>query len=123
MIYTTKEILKKYKTKYNLKKALDKKEIFKLEHGIYSDSDLVDERIIASKKYPSGIITMDSAFYYYDLTDVIPDKTYLATNKNSNTIKNTNIVQIKIPKEILEQGKEIVLIDGEEVKINSLFLS
>lgn len=73
--------------------------------------------IIASKKYKSAIITMDSAFYYYDLTDVIPTKTYVATNRNSNTIKDENIVQIRVPKEILEQGKEIVIIDNEEVKM------
>ena len=73
--------------------------------------------IVASKKYPSAIITMDSAFYYYDLTDVIPRKTYIATNRNSNVIKKENIVQIKVPKEILNQGKEIVIIDNEEVKI------
>lgn len=117
MIYSGKEILKKYKTRYNLFKALERKEIFKLEHGIYSDRELVNPMIIASKKYSSAIITMDSAFYYYDLTDVIPTKVYISTNRNSNTIKNKNIVQIKIPKEKLEQGKDIVIIDGEEVKI------
>lgn len=117
MLYSGKEILKKYKTRYNLEKARKNKEIFKLEHGIYSDKDLVNPMIIASKKYSSAIITMDSAFYYYDLTDVIPTKTYVATNRNSNTIKNKNIVQIRVSKETLNQGKEIVMIDGEKVKI------
>lgn len=73
--------------------------------------------IIASKKYSSAIITMDSAFYYYDLTDVIPRKTYVATNRNSNTIKDEKIVQIKVPKDILNYGKDEVLIDGEKVKM------
>ena len=117
MIYTNKELLKKYETRYNIKKAIENKELFKLDNGIYSDKDLVNPMIVASKKYPSAIITMDSAFYYYDLTDVIPHKTYIATNRNSNVIKKENIVQIKVPKEILNQGKEIVIIDNEEVKI------
>ena len=73
--------------------------------------------IIASKKYSSAIITMDSAFYYYDLTDVIPRKTYVATNRNSNTINDEKIVQIKVPKDILNYGKDEVLIDGEKVKM------
>ena len=73
--------------------------------------------IIASKKYSSAIITMDSAFYYYDLTDVIPRKTYVATNRNSNKIKDEKIVQIKVPKDILNYGEDEVLIDGEKVKM------
>ena len=118
MVYSSKEILKKYKTRYNLSKAIKNNEIFKLEHGIYSDSELVNPIIVASKKYPNSIITMDSAFYYYDLTDIIPNKTFVATNRNSNTIKNENIVQVWVPKEILNQGKEKVIIDGEEVNIS-----
>lgn len=117
MIYSGKEALEKYGTRYNLSKALKNKEIFKLEHGIYSDKDLVNPMTIASKKYTSAIITMDSAFYYYDLTDVIPKKTYVATNRNSNTINDEKIIQIKVPKDILNYGKEEVIVDGEKVKM------
>ena len=31
---------------------------------------------------------MDSTFYFYDLTDVIPNKIYLAMPSNYRTIKN-----------------------------------
>lgn len=117
MIYSAQEVIKKYGTRYNLSKALKRKEIFKLEHGIYSDKDLVNPMIIISKKYPSAIITMDSAFYYYDLTDVIPRMTYDATNRNSNIINDEKIVQIKVPKDILNFGKDEVIVDGEKVKM------
>ena len=117
MIYSGKEILKKFGTRYNLSKAIKKREVIKLDHGIYSDKDLVDPMIVASKKYSSAIVTMDSAFYYYNLTDVIPKKTFIATNRNSNTIHNPDIVQIRVPKELLEKGKEEIIIDGEKVKI------
>ena len=117
MINSAQEVIKKYGTRYNLSKALKRKEIFKLEHGIYSDKDLVNPMIIISKKYPSAIITMDSAFYYYDLTDVIPRKTYVATNRNSNIINDEKIVQIKVPKDILNFGKDEVIVDGEKVKM------
>lgn len=117
MIYSGKEILKKFGTRYNLSKALNNKKIFKLCRGIYSDKDLVSPMIIASKKYQSAIITMNSAFYYYDLTDTIPQKTFVATNRNSNIIHDPNIVQHRVPKEILDKGKEEVIIDGEKVKI------
>ena len=117
MIYTGKEILRKYGTRYNLAKALKNKEIFKLDRGIYSDKDLVSSMVVVSKKYPGAIITMDSAFYYYDLTDVIPTKTYVATNSKSNVITNEKIVQTWIPKEKLNVGKDEVIIDGEKVRI------
>lgn len=60
MIYSGKEILKKFGTRYNLSKALNNKKIFKLSHGIYSDKDLVSPMIIASKKIPK-------CYYYYEL--------------------------------------------------------
>ena len=68
--------------------------------------------LIATKKYPNAIVTMDSAFYYYNLTDVIPSKVHLATNRNSNYIKNEKIVQIFMAKEILNYGKTSVIIEG-----------
>ena len=117
MIYTGKEVLRKYGTRYNLAKALKNKEIFKLDRGIYSDKDLVNSMVVVSKKYPGAIITMDSAFYYYDLTDVIPTKTYVATNSKSNVITNEKIVQTWVPKEKLNIGKDEIIIDGEKVRI------
>ena len=60
---------------------------------------------------------MDSAFYYYNLTDVIPQKVYLATNRNSNKINDENIVQIFMFKDILDKGKTEIDINGNKVNI------
>ena len=52
--------------------------LFKVQEGIYStDKDFSTQELI-SLKYPDAIFTMDSAFYYHNLTDVIPEKEYLA---------------------------------------------
>lgn len=117
MTYNLKEILEKYKNRYNLSKAIDSKEIYKLDYNVYSDVELVNPMIIVSKKYPNSIISMDSAFFYYNLTDVIPKKTYIVTNKNSNTIDDDTIVQLRVPKDILNYGKTSVIIDGELVNM------
>lgn len=117
MLYTTKEILKKYKNKYNLKKAVINKEIFKLDRGIYSDENILNPIIIISKKYSSAIISMDTAFYYYDLTDVIPDKIYVVTARSHNKIQRDDIIQIRTPKDKLNQGKVKVSIDGTLVNM------
>ena len=117
MIYNYKEIIEIYKDDYNLKKALNKNEIYKLEKGIYSKKKIVSPLVIYSKKYPNAVITMDSAFYYYNLTDVIPNKVHLATDRNSDKINNKRIVQSFLSKTILYQGKIELEEDGEKINI------
>jgi len=117
MLYRYKEVLKKYKSDYNLKKALNSNEIFKIQDGIYSDRKLINQLPVYSFKYPNAIITMDSAFYYWDLTDVIPDRVYLATIRNTRAIKDKNVCQIYIDKNIINEGKEKVIIEDQEVNI------
>ena len=72
MMYTFQEMIKKYGTRNNVKKAIERNEIYKLKNNIYSDKKYVNPIAVVSKKYQSGVITMDSAFYFYNLTDVIP---------------------------------------------------
>lgn len=117
MIYNYKEILEIYKNDYNLKKAINKNEIYKLEKGIYSKKKIVSPLVIYSKKYPNAVITMDSAFYYYNLTDVIPNKVYLATDRNSDKINNSKIIQSFVSKSILNEGKVTLEEDGEKINI------
>lgn len=115
MLYSYDELIKKYGTRYNIQKALKTNELYKLEHGIYSDKKIIDPLLLYSKKYPYAVITMDSAFYYYELTDVIPNKVYLATPSKYRTIKNDKIVQIFTDKNILDVGKTIVKINNQDV--------
>lgn len=113
MVYNYKEIIGIYKNDYNLKKALNENEIYKLDKGIYSEKKIVNPLIIYSKKYSNAVITMDSAFYYYNLTDVIPNKVYLVTDRNSDKINNKKIIQTFMSKDILYQGStDIELNDG-----------
>lgn len=115
MIYTYKEVLKKYGSRYNIEKALKNKDIYRLDKDIYSEKSLINPLVFYSKKYPYAVITMDSAFYYYNLTDVIPDKIYLATPRNARVIKSHEIVQIFTAKNILEVGRSTVKVNDEEV--------
>lgn len=117
MIYSYKEILNKYDDDYSIRKALEKKEIYKIEKGYYSDNPFVNPLILYSKKYPNAIITMDTAFYYYNLTDVIPDKVYLATDRDATKIHNEGIIQIFTQKELLNIGKIEMEIENEKVWI------
>ena len=73
MIRLYNECLDKYKSDYGIKKAIASGDLFKIEKGIYSEKKLVPELAIIKAKYPKAILTMNSAFYYHALTDVIPE--------------------------------------------------
>ena len=115
MIYTYKEIFNKYKDDYNIRKALENKEIYKIEKGYYSNKPFVNPLILYSKKYPNAIITMDTAFYYYNLTEVIPDKIYLATDRDATKITSQKIKQIFMAKDILNIGRVEFEIENQRV--------
>lgn len=104
MILSYNDCLTKYKTDYRIKKAISEGELFKIEKGIYSKQKHVAELAIIAVKYPNAIITMNSAFYYHSLTDVIPDFYYLSTNKAGAKIKDERVKQIFESKKFLNYG-------------------
>ncbi len=106
MIYTFAECKEKFGTNYKIKKHISDGSLFKLEKGIYSDKEFVPERQIISVKYPKAVFTMDSAFYYHGLTDVIPDKHYLITDRGASKISDTRVVQLFENSDILYMGAE-----------------
>lgn len=117
MLYTRKEISKKYNSTYQLNKALKNKVIFKIQNGIYSDEEYVNPLAVITKKYPNAIFTMDSAFYYWNLTDVIPDKFCLATKRINVRYKDEDIKQYFIEENLFEFGKTTLNIENVEINI------
>lgn len=117
MVYNYKEVIEIYKSYYKLKKAIKNKEIFKIENGLYSNKRINSPLIKYSKKYPNAVITMDSAFYFYDLTDVIPSKTYIATDRNADKIIDDKVVQFYMSKTILYKGRETKETENGEINI------
>lgn len=92
MLMSYNECFEKYGNQYQINKMIACGKLFKLATGVYSDKQ-VSELAVISYKYPQAVFTMNSAFYYHSLTDVIPDKYYLATSKDANKIANKNIKQ------------------------------
>lgn len=115
MLYSYKQCIEMFGSDRKLKYALENKEIYKIEKGIYSDKKIEPELAIISKKYPNAIFTLNSAFYYYGLTDVIPDLYFLATSKEITHIRDKRI------KQKYENSSEIDLgaieMDYDNVKI------
>lgn len=116
MLYFHKELKEKLKSDYQIQKAVYNNEYFKIENGLYSDIEFVNPLEIICKKYPNAIFTSDSAYYYYNLTDVIPDYFYLATKRSDTRINDKNVKQIFIPNDLFGFGK--TQIEIENIKIN-----
>ena len=79
MLLTHTECLKRWQSDYQIKKRVQDGTLFRIEKGIYSDTPEVSTLAVITKKYPDSIFTLDSAFYYHGLTDVIPDAYCIAT--------------------------------------------
>ena len=117
MIYSYRELEAVYNTDYKIKKNIEAGKIFKIERGIYSEAPTVSPLEIISKKYPDAIFTMDSAFYFHGLTDVIPDKMYLAVKRDSIRINNKKIIQVFVVKKLHEIGKTHINFEGVNIAV------
>lgn len=104
MLYSYQECILKYQSDYQIRKAIKKGKLFQLSKGIYSELRGVSDLEIFAKKYPNAIVTMNSAFYYYGLTDTIPQYSYLATDRDAAKIKDSKVKQSFLPKEVLKLG-------------------
>ena len=93
MIYSYKECLKISGSNYLLRKALSEGTIYKLKNGLYSDRKTVKDIEIFLKKYKNIVFTMESALYYLGISDVVPDKYVIATDKDSTKYRDRDIKQ------------------------------
>lgn len=76
-----------------MEKQLESKKYLKLKEVFILIKKNIHYLEIIVKKYPEAIITGASAYYYHNLTDVIPDKIYLATKREATRIRDKRIKQ------------------------------
>ena len=81
MMLNTKECLERYGSYHAFDSAIRSGTLIKLERGIYSDTkEYVPSEDTVQKMYPSAVFTMESAFLYHKLTDMVPDTYSMATS-------------------------------------------
>lgn len=117
MLYYFNELLENGLSKYQIEKKVENKELFKISRGIYSDEESPNDLSVIVKKYPNVILTLNSAFYYYDLTDKIPEYYYLATDIKSYIIKDNSVKQVFMKKNFLKIGLAKCKIEETEISI------
>ncbi len=106
-------------SQYNIGKMIAAGKLFKIEPGIYSESEHVPEIAILAFKYPKAVVTMHSAFYMHGLTDVIPEGYDFATDRDAAKISDKRVNQYFYPKETLLDGIEKINHRGYEIQIYS----
>ena len=117
MIYNNNETLKKYKSYYNINKAIENKEIYRIDHGVYSTSPSPDPIVVATVKHRNAIITLNTAFYLYHLSNNLGNKIFLACTRNADKFNDQNIEQMCMEKEIIDIGKTTIDYDGRKLLI------
>lgn len=117
MLFSHKELKEKFKDNYAIQKLVEEKALFKVCRGIYSDARNVKYLEVISKKYPNAIFTMDSAFFYHGLTDVIPKKEYLALRRDSTKINHADIEVVYYVSKLFEIGRTTLEVDGVTIAI------
>lgn len=116
MIYTYRELKNNGLDNYNITKKIENNELYKIENGLYSNTEKYNQLEYIVKKYPNSIFTSESAFFYLGLTDYIPSKYFVATKHNAKKIANDKIEQIFMANHFFEIGKS--KINYNNVKIN-----
>ena len=93
MIYTFQKALETFGSRYQIRKALAEKRLFLVKRGFYSDEKPLRDEAALSLFYPETILTLNSAFFFYGLTDTTPDFFYLASPRTSVRIKDADVRQ------------------------------
>ena len=114
---TRSECLKEYGSDYLITKKIENGELFKVEKGVYSEDKHVPEMAVMTYKYPNAVLTMNTAFYYYGLTDVIPDECDLATKRNAAKIRDKKVKQYFVMDDFFDKGIETAEYKGYDIRI------
>lgn len=118
-VYNYKEVKEKFKNQYNIEVQITRKKLFKIAKGLYSDTKNVDELAILFKKYPGCILTLESAFYYYELSKYNPNKITVGTRRNFTRIPMSNVEQFFYSNTRLDDNSIHYIKDSLEVNVFS----
>lgn len=118
MIYTYEEIKKIFGNYNHVQKQIKDKKLFKVSHGLYTNESphLIElETIFAT--YPNAILSLESAFAYYELSDYVPNVYTICTSRKAHKIKNDKVKQIYISDDFLNIGKTVIKTKDGQINI------
>ena len=120
MLLNFAECKARFGSAYLVNKAVKEKRIFKLVPGVYSETGDESEIEIIEVQYPKSVLSMDSAYFYYEMTDEVPEQYSLVTANNAMRIPNPSVRQLYVPQEALMVGATMLDYDGAKLRIYDL---
>lgn len=119
MVLNYKECIERFGSDYMIKKNINEGKLFQKGKGLYSDREFCSELELITVKYPRAVFTGASAYYYYGLTDVIPDCYNLATKREDTRIKDKQVHQVYVKDDLFEIGRCSMKYQNTEICIYS----
>ena len=98
------ECRKRYGGRYRTEKLILSGELHRVALGLYSDKADWSEIEVLLARYPRSVVTLQSAYYYYDLSDSIPEAFHLATDRDATKICDERVVQHFMPTGTIDIG-------------------
>ena len=117
MIYSYSECIELFGSYYALNQALINKNIFKIKEGLYSTDKKPKELEVFVKEHKDAVFTLESAFYYLGISDVIPEKYVVATDKDASKYKETNIKQYFLNGGLIKIGVVFIKRAGVDIPV------
>lgn len=115
MVMNFTDCREKYGGRYRIEQLVRMGKLYKVGIGLYSDTPECSEIEMLMARYPKAVVTLQSAYYYYDLSDSIPEMVHLATDRNASKIYDERIVQHFMPVGTIEIGVVSGKLGGDNV--------
>lgn len=117
MVLNYQEAVRRYGSAYRIRKAIENKELTRLRRDLYVVDSQIDPLAAVQARYPHAIFTMDCAFYYHGLTDVVPEIWHLATPRNATRINNPQVKQYFELPAYFGVGREQLTFNGVSLQV------
>jgi len=109
MIYTSEELKNKLGSFNKIKSAVKNKQYYRISYGLYSDkTPFLSELENIFARYPNTVLTLESAYAFYELSDYVPSKYVIASSQKAHKININKVKQIYLTKDLLDIGKVVI---------------
>ena len=119
-LYNYRTCQERFGSAYQIAKAVADGRLHKMDKGIYSNTGRESELEVLQFKYPDSVVTLGTAYYFYEMTDVVPDEYDFVTARSDGRIKDDRIRQYYVPAEVLKTGMVIRDFNGEKIRTYDL---
>ena len=117
MLLNFKECKVRFGSPYQIGKALKDGRLFKMGKGVYSESGDESEIEVLQAKYRNAVVSFDSAYFYYDMTDYVPEKYTLTISDHARPSRDDRIKLFFVPENVLMVGVTSIDYNGSKIRI------